>query len=85
MGTRNSRTEPGNGAPLGDGEGIAAILVAMDEVRLGPGKPGPGDEWRFPTDSGEAEAEAEDSPGSGCSDAPRQRRAGLTRLLGRGR
>ncbi len=39
------------GAPLCDGEGMAAILMVMDSVKLGPGTYGPGDEWRFPTGS----------------------------------
>jgi len=36
------------GAPLDDGEGMAAILMVMDSVKLGPGTYGPGDEWKFP-------------------------------------
>jgi hypothetical protein len=43
-GSDNGRT----GAPLVDAEGMAAILMVKDSVNLGPGKPGPQDEWRIP-------------------------------------
>jgi hypothetical protein len=44
------------GAPLVDGEGMAAILMTQGSVNLGPGKPGPGDEWKFPTEPSDADA-----------------------------
>jgi hypothetical protein len=36
------------GAPICDPEGMAAIMAVMSSLRLGPGTPGPGDEWTFP-------------------------------------
>jgi hypothetical protein len=36
------------GAPICDPEGMAAVMAVMSSLRLGPGAPGPGDEWTFP-------------------------------------
>jgi hypothetical protein len=33
-------------------------LVPMDNLNVGPGKPGPGDEWHMPTAPGEIEDDA---------------------------
>jgi hypothetical protein len=49
MTERKQIAERSVGAPICDPEGMAAILMIMDRVKMGPGTPGPGDEWRFPT------------------------------------
>jgi hypothetical protein len=48
MTERKRAAERNVGAPICDPEGMAAILMIMDSVKMGPGAPGPGDDWRFP-------------------------------------
>jgi hypothetical protein len=38
--------------PICDPEGMGA-LMAMDRLNVGPGEPGPGDEWKFPGGPGD--------------------------------
>jgi hypothetical protein len=48
MGDRRGNDARRTGAPLVDAEGMGAILMVQDSVNLGPGKPGPEDDWRIP-------------------------------------
>jgi hypothetical protein len=77
-------TEP-RGAPFVDAEGMGAILMVQNSVKMGTGKPGPGDVWKFPTASAEAptEGDAEATVEPAPAESPR---AGglLHRLIRRG-
>jgi hypothetical protein len=47
----------------GGAAGEGGYLVPMDDLNVGPGEPGPGDEWRVPT--GPVETEADVDPRAG--------------------
>ena len=48
MGNRDGITE--QGVPLlVDSEAAGIMQGALDRMKLGPGKPGPGDEWKIPS------------------------------------
>jgi hypothetical protein len=66
--------------PLYDSDyGFAANIIK--DLYLGPGEPGPGDEWKFPDGSVEVGVEDEPVP----EPAPvREQRGFLPRLSGRG-
>jgi hypothetical protein len=77
------QTAEEQGVPfLVDSEAAGIMAGALDAMRMGPGKPGPGDVWTFPTgppDEIESEAEAEPEA------ADSARRGGLLhRLIRRG-
>lgn len=57
MGDRKG-TAAEQGVPfLVDSEAAGIIGGALESMRLGPGAPGPGDQWRFPTDPAEIREE----------------------------
>jgi hypothetical protein len=80
MGDRRGAGDATVGAPLVDGEGMAAILMVMDSVKLGPGTYGPGDEWKFPSALDEV-VEVEVVDGSTPEPAPVDRGGGLLHRL----
>jgi hypothetical protein len=47
----------------GGAAGEGGYLVPMDDLNVGPGEPGPGDQWRVPT--GPVETEADGDPRAG--------------------
>jgi hypothetical protein len=78
-----AKREDRRGAPLVDGEGMAAILMTQGRINLGPGEPGPGDEWKFPTGPVAAEP-VEPAEAVVAGPEPDRRRPGLVgRFLGR--
>jgi hypothetical protein len=77
MGSREDK----RGAPLVDGEGMAAILMTQGSINLGPGKPGPGDEWKFP-DATETDETGGGQPGRSTPEPePEPSRRGFLRSL----
>jgi len=75
-----TRTAEQNGVPfLVDSEAAGILEAALNSMRLGPGKPGPGDEWKMPSGSiDEVGAQADET------DEPAQSsRGGLLRRLTR--
>jgi|NGEPerStandDraft_6_1074524.scaffolds.fasta_scaffold110996_2 hypothetical protein len=50
----------------GPADGSGGFLVPMDDLNVGPGKPGPEDEWQVPT--GPLATQDDVSPESGRSD-----------------
>jgi len=47
---------------LVDSEAAGILQGALNSMNLGPGKPGPGDEWTFPTEPPDETAEATVDP-----------------------
>jgi hypothetical protein len=68
--------------PIMDPEGMGALLAVINSVNMSSGKPGPGDEWKFPTRSAEA-AEIQTEGEALPEPATRRRRMGLLRGLTR--
>ena len=48
MGNQKPAAEPSAVAFLVDSEAAGILQGALDNMKLGPGKPGPGDEWKMP-------------------------------------
>jgi hypothetical protein len=66
VGERQRTGEQDFAVPICDPEGMAA-LMAMNRLNVGPGEPGPGDEWKFPV----ASADEVEGPGGPAWDSAR--------------
>ena len=74
MGDEKPATERTVTLPLYDADYLAAVNV-LKNLYLGPGKPGPGDEWHFPREAVAGEAASAEPPDAGDEAIGRERSA----------